>query len=297
MTSEAADVVNARETTTATAPGDPAVRYEFGLIVPDKAVIQTQWTYVPPAAGEPPKWRGPCAMCTHDHLVEVPDRVVNGVVPQADEPVSVQVRMFPCLCPLVHEGRPEGVLGGCGRYWLGRVEHRGGRRYTLAVETDLALLPQARALDEAARSESLRARTMAEKWVGGVTALLGLLSVSSVITGATASKAVRSDLRWLVFAVAVLAIGTAAVALVFAYRAAFGAPGTASVRTQTEQNRWWRKVRLAGPRAVRQLKVSFALTLVSLLLAVVVAVLLWFLPQQKSPAQCTVQGQGSCQVP
>src|SRR5262249_48012951 len=45
--------------------------------------------------------------------------------------------------------------------------------YALTSEADLSLLPQAQALDEAQRSDAERARTQAEKWVGGLTALLG----------------------------------------------------------------------------------------------------------------------------
>src|SRR5262249_40112628 len=37
----------------------------------------------------------------------------------------------------------------------------------------------------AQRSDAERARTQAEKWVGGLTALLGLLSVAGIVAGAT----------------------------------------------------------------------------------------------------------------
>src|SRR5262249_55051699 len=84
--------------------------------------------------------------------------------------------------------------------------------YTLTSEADLSLLPQAQALDEAQRSDAERARTQAEKWVGGLTALLGLLSVAGIVAGATTPKAVRADLRWIVFAVAILALALAAAA-------------------------------------------------------------------------------------
>lgn len=297
MTPEAADAVSATESLAGKESRNPTVPYAFGLIVPDEAQIRATWKPTPPTGGEPLKWRGPCVVCTHLHTVEVPDRVVEGAVPQAAPvPVSVQVRLFPCLCPAAHEGRPEGVLGGCGRYWLGRVEHHADGTYTLSVESDLSQLPQARALDEAFRTEGVRARTLAEKWVGGLTALLGLLSVSSIATGANAAKQVREDLRWLVFAAAVLALVSAALALVFAYRAAFGSPRNTPVRDRSEEHRWYRRQRFAAPRAVRQLRTSFVLTLVSLLFAFAVAGLLWFLPREKAPAQCTVHGHGSCQV-
>jgi hypothetical protein len=294
MTTGAADAARA---TDSQGPGGPNVPYAFGLIEPDEDVIRNRWTCTPPAGGEPLKWRGPCVVCTHQHTVEVPDTVVEGALLQDAAIASVQVRLFPCLCPNPHMGRPEGTRAGCGRYWLGRVAHDADDdTYILSVETDLGLLPQAQALDEAQRSDAERARTQAEKWVGGLTALLGLLSVSGIVTGANAPKAVRADLRWLVFAAAMLALASAAAALVFAYRAAFGSPRNAPVRNQREQNRWYQRLRSTGPRAVRQLKTSILLTLVSLLFAFAVAGLLWFLPREKAPAQCTVQGHGSCQV-
>ena len=160
---------------------------------------------------------------------------------------------------------------------------------------DLRLLPQALALDDAIRSEDARARNLAEKRVGGLTALLGLLSVSGIVTGVNAPRAVRADLSWLIFTAAVLALALAAAALVFAYRAAFGRPRNTPVRNQSEQDRWYQRLRSTGARTVRLLKISIVLTLVSLLFAFAVAGLLWFLPREKAPAQCTVQGHGSCQ--
>ena len=63
--------------------GDPGVRYAFGLVVPDEAFIAARWSPTLPAKGQPLKWTGPCTVCTHEHTVEVPDRVVEGVSLQA----------------------------------------------------------------------------------------------------------------------------------------------------------------------------------------------------------------------
>lgn len=231
MASGAADAARATGAPAFLGSGNPKVSYAIGLIIPDNDQIRATWTPTPPAEGEPLKWHGPCFACTHQHTVEVPDHVIEGVLLQDADPVSVQVRLFSCLCPNLHNDRPDGVRGGCGRYWLGRVEHYADDDYAISVETDLRLLSQAQALDDALRSQDVRATTLAEKWVGGLTALLGLLSVSSVVTGADAAKAVRADLRWLVFAAAVLALASAVAALVFAYRAAgFGSQGTPRCR-------------------------------------------------------------------
>lgn len=303
MTLEAADAVSAPESLA----GNPKVPYAMGLIVPDEAQaaqIRTTWEPTPPTRGEPLKWRGPCVVCTHEHTVEVPYQVVEGAVLQdVPVPVSVQVRQFTCMCAEPHEGRPEGVAGGCGRYWLGRIEHFEQQAdgapvetFELSVESNLSLLPRARALDQEFRTEGVRASKLAEKWVAGVTALLGLLSVSSIATGADAAKQVREDLRWLVFAAAVLALVSAALALVFAYRAAFGSLNITSLRDQQEEQIWLERKRSAASRTVSRLRTSFVLTLVSMLFAIAVAGLLWFLPREKAPAQCTVKGHGSCQV-
>jgi hypothetical protein len=168
--------------------------------------------------------------------------------------------------------------------------------YTIAVEPDLSLLAQAQALYAAQGSDAERAKTQAEKWVGGLTALLGLLSVAGIVTGVTTPKEFRADLRWIVFATAILALALAVVALVLAYRAAFGSLQNIDVRNRAEEARWYRRYRVSGPRTVRQMKTSIVLTLVSLLFAFAVAGLVWFLPREKPPAQCTVQGHGSCQV-
>jgi len=297
MTSGGTDAAGATGALAAERSGDPGVRYAIGLVVPDQAFIAASWHATPPAEGRALKWTGPCTKCTHKHTVEVPDRVVEGVSPQAaPAPVSVQVRMFSCMCPNEHADRPEGVLGGCGRYWLGRIERGADGSYTLSVEMDLDRLPQVQALDAAIRSGDVRARNLAEKWVGGVTALLGLLSVSGIVTGANAPTAVRADLSWLIFTTAALALAFAAAAFIFAYLAAFGSPRNTPVRNQSEQDLWFKRLRSTGARTMRLLKISIVLTLVSLLFAFAVAGLLWFLPREKAPAQCTVQGHGSCQV-
>jgi hypothetical protein len=292
----AADAASATESQAAQGLWAPDVPYAYGLIKPDEDFIRNQWRDIAPAGGEPLKWYGPCVVCTHTHTVEVPDTVIEGGLLQDAALASVQARVFPCLCPNPHTGRPDGTRAGCGRYWLGRVEHHEDDTYTLAVETDLSLLPRARALDDAQRSDAERARTQAEKWVGGLTALLGLLSVAGIVTGATTPMTVRADLRWIIFAVAMLALALAAVALVLAYQAAFGSLRNVQVRNRAEEERWYRRFRATGPRTVRQMKTSIVLTLVSLLFAFAVAGLVWFLPREKAPAQCTVQGHGTCQV-
>lgn len=296
MTPETVDTASATTSPAGVGTDDEHVPYTLELIFPGQERI-TGWTCAPPSSGAPLTWSGSCPTCTHETSVEVPEYVPAGLNLQAaPDRVSVQIRLFPCLCRGDHAARPEGVGQGCGRYWLGRVEHPSDETYTLSVEADVSKVARAEAIDAAVRSEGAWARTLAEKWVGGLTALLGILSVSSIVTGADAAKNVRADLRWLVFAAAVLALVSAALALLFAYRAAFGPAKFARLRDESDEEKWLQQRRSAPRRTVQQLRTSFALTLVSLLVAFVVASLLWFLPRGNPANQCVVQGHGSCQV-
>jgi hypothetical protein len=296
MTPETADTASAATSPEGVGTGDEHVPYALELIFPGEEHI-AGWECALPKGEQPLTWSGRCSTCRHEISVEVPEYVPAGLNLQAAAvPVSVQIRLFPCLCRGNHAARPEGVRYGCGRYWLGRVERFSDKRYTLSVETDVSKVARAEAIDAAVRSEDAWARTLAEKWVGGLVALLGILSVSSIVTGADAAKNVRADLRWLVFAAAVLALVSAALALFFAYRAAFGPAKFARLRDKSDEEKWLQQRRLAPRRTVRQLRISFALTLLSLLLAFVVASLLWFLPRGNPAHQCVVQGHGSCQI-
>jgi hypothetical protein len=191
-------------------------------------------------------------------------------------------RQIICNCRTDHHP-PDGVVGGCGRYWLGTLTLQPDGTYTLAVEEDLRLLPVAKALSEAVGSQDKRIQAAAEKWLGAVTAIFGLFSLTGIATAKDALAGLRTDLRWSVAATLLAALGLAATALVLGYRAAYGWPATVDVCDNEKLQAWYENYRAYAQTAAGNLRRAVAFAFGALAALVGVMLLVWFLPRAVTP--------------
>jgi hypothetical protein len=131
-------------------------------------------------------------------------------------------RPVTCACEVTHPNTPEHKTG-CGASWVARFyeDATGGRT---APQEDPRLVAAARALEAAGRDAETRLRTAAEKWVGGVAAVLALFGIAGTVAGGkildNLSDGDRKSVVWLTVA----AVTVAVVAVVFSYLAAYGWP-------------------------------------------------------------------------
>jgi hypothetical protein len=225
---------------------------------------------------------GNCPTCNDECEITLTDVVVQGGVQagvEDDAPIAELTRQIICNCRTNHEW-PTGVRAGCGRYWLATLRLEQDGSYRLTAEQDLHLLPAASALNDALATQDTRIQSAAEKWLGAVTAIYGLFSLTGVATANDALKGLSTPSKWLVAIALLLGLGAAATALVFGYRAAYGWPSAVKVDEKEALRDWYRQYRGFAENAARKLRIAIFFAFGSLAAIAMVMLLVWFLPRQ-----------------
>ena len=255
------------------------IAYAHELAPATDAQIRT-WQVFPATAARPLTVTGACPACDDQCEVPIIDIVVQGGAPAAYEaaPVSHLTRQIICNCRVDHQS-PAGVPAGCGRYWLATLSLKTDGDYTMAVERDLQLLPAATALNEAARSQDKRVQATAEKWLGAVTGIYGLFSLTGIATAKDALVGLSGASKWLVALALLAGLATAGSALVLGYLAAYGWPRAVEVNDNEQLKLWYAALRDYSKTAAQRLQAAILLTFGSLACLSVVMLLVWFLPR------------------
>lgn len=225
---------------------------------------------------------GPCPVCgeTSPHEVR---RQVTAREGGAAKPAAVMTSDLKCACEEQHPGRPNTESTGCGRSWYLRTMVAADGTLTvvpLSAAVDPALAVARKALDDAGPQQLTDLRSVAEKWIGGVTALFSLFGLA----GVTITRSTVTDLStgWQVGIgiAATASISVAGLAIYWIYRAAYGWPVTRPVSSDHEVLAWYR-TRLAAPRVQAGYLRNGVQAAGGALAALVITVgLLWFAPQQ-----------------
>lgn len=234
------------------------------------------------AAGAEILFTGPCPRCDHEAPNQVPLHAVALEV--ADSVQRTLTAALACTCTQPHPGRPAGTPSGCGCTWTVVVTSRPDETLELSVP---AAGPQSPLLAEAAEAfrqatprQLADLRSAGEKWIAGITALYGLLGFAG-LTGAR-DAIVKLSTGWQV-AVAVtllVAVSLAALAIYWAYRAAYGWPKTRLVRDDEELLAWYAQQVGAPEQAAAFLRSAVGCAGASLGALVILTGLLWFAPSR-----------------
>ncbi len=223
---------------------------------------------------------GSCRRCGHDttYPIVTEDVVVAAV---ARPMVSLQLpRMFRCRCAQPHPRRPEEIHTGCGAYWFAAVTS-GGSGYELSP-LDPARIPAATAVDRAAAQQATLVQSVAEKWLGGVAALLAVFSLAGPVLATGAVTSLAPGWRITAAVAVVASVAAAAFAIYSGHRAAYGwltavPTGSDAASTDLESRSRNLAPRLAAfRRAVPAAGASLGLALVALML-------IWLAPQASPP--------------
>jgi hypothetical protein len=248
------------------------------------AVTQSQiahWQVFLPPGERLPTLVGNCPTCNDECNIRIAAVVIQGGAPAAAEEAPPQeiTRQIICNCIINHQ-QPAGVPGGCGRYWLGTLTLQDDGSYALKAEEDRGLLPMATALNEALASQNKRVQGAAEKWLGAVTAIYGLFSLTGIATAKDALLGLSSRSKGLIAVVLGLGLASAALALVQGYLAAYGWPRAVSVMKNEELQDWYRRHEDYAGVAANHLRNAVVFAFVSLAAVTIVMILVWFLPRQ-----------------
>lgn len=124
------------------------------------------------------------------------------------------------------------------------------------------------------REEFDRVRAQAEKWRNGLAGLLGLITAVNLIKGPDVLYKLPDPARYAIASLQLAALLTATIGACFAMRAAFGLPSRRDLTGRPQEFAVYRSEILA--RAVRDLWLAIAATLVTLLLLGAAASIGWF---------------------
>jgi hypothetical protein len=213
---------------------------------------------------------GPCPACGYELEEPVITSVITTALAEPAAPTR-QTRTFHCNCPEPHPQRPPDVPDGCGRFWTLTIVQAGG---SFTVEQgDPSLEAASQQLYEAASQQVTALRGSADKWIGGTTALLGLLGVGGVAVGKDAVSSLSTSPKLAVGILAGLAVAAAAAAVILGYAAAYGWPKKHDVSTDEQLRDWYGK---RSPDVARKLGRSVISAVAALTLLTAAAGVIWF---------------------
>jgi hypothetical protein len=134
------------------------------------------------------------------------------------------------------------------------------------------------ALAEATADERDRVRDSAEKWLAGVTGLMGLFGLTGVIVGRDTVSTMSVVGKSLVAVALGLAVVCAAYSTVKVHKAAFGWPTITDVSDDTKLQEWdFNRLNYAA-NAATHLKQGVYAAIGALALLLVGVILVWFMP-------------------
>jgi hypothetical protein len=231
---------------------------------------------------------GPCPECGHATSGAVPRQLSAleaRIVPAGPERLTVRLD---CACQEPHAGRPDNVTTGCGRTWLAATTTTGGTvALAPAPVPDPELAAAIQAVHDLAPAQLNDVRSAAGKWMGGVSALAGLFSLTGVAITRTTVAGLATSWQVLVALAALASVALAGWAIYLTYQAAYGWPTTADVSTDDKRLAWWKKQEEVPFAMAEKLRQGVLAAAGSLAAIVVTIGLLWFAPQK--PAGSLVQ--------
>lgn len=193
--------------------------------------------------------RGLCPRCgdqiTHPVVTQ---HVEQRMVKQLPLPGAAKRLTIVCTCGCDQEHQdstPQQVLHpGCGAWWLAVIvlEPEDNEQPVRAASDD-SLLLAAQAAQTLTDTEETVLRSAAEKWIGAVTALIGLFGLAGVLVGKDAFVGLPDTARVVAGAAGALAVIAAGTAVVFSYKAAYGWPTTVDLDDDVHLADWYSRRR------------------------------------------------------
>ncbi|TCB90464.1 hypothetical protein E0H26_26945 [Micromonospora zingiberis] len=235
--------------------------------------------------------RGPCPKCGDITSANLP-RTAAVLEANAARTPDRLTAVVECECRRPHRGRPaDAVSEGCGRSWGTAAVFEADGTVTLRPPAEPTLVEAADAFRLAQAGQLAAVRASADRWTTGVTALISLAALILPVAGRDAIRALQPWAQAAIGALLVVAIATAAVAVLRAYRAAHGLPAIRLVDDDKSLLDWYTTHRARPVEAVKHLRqaIQAALaTVVALAVAVGLAVFGPARPVTSAPVQLTL---------
>lgn len=247
--------------------GTPSVdEYRRARVIPSADVL-ARWEVEWPETSA----SGACPRCKHPTLFTWS----TVVVAMSGYGTDSTTRRVDCHCGVSHPGGEE--KQSCGAFWFTRFyRDESGAHAEPAV--DNRVIAAAEALQEAQQDAQTRLRAAADKWVGGIGAVLALFGIAGTVAGGTILGNLSDPRKDLVLGLAAAALVAAVLAILASYTAAYGWPRNVKVSPDEELLAWYeqRDARLAS--ISDRLRQGVAAAVVSIVLVAVAAAIAWTAP-------------------
>src|SRR5262245_43651857 len=152
---------------------------ELGYLAERVSVVADQLaTLTGRNVGDEMRLDGVCPVCRHRTHAVVPLRATafEGFDTDRSGPLTASLS---CMCGADHPGRPAAATHGCGRTWAARAVEAADTSVILEPADDPDLVDAADALHRAVKDDP-NPRSVAEKWIAGITAMIGLFGLAGV---------------------------------------------------------------------------------------------------------------------
>jgi hypothetical protein len=143
---------------------------------------------------------------------------------------------------------------GCGRNWTATARSHTDGSVTLEPQADPYLVEAALAFHRQQNSQVERLRSGGEKWIAGISAILGIVGVIGLSTEMPDAQRLATAAKWAVAAVGLVGILAGVTAVYRAYQAAYGWPVTRAVGTDDELIEWYASSEDIGGRLATRLR-------------------------------------------
>ena len=248
-------------------------------------MIAYRSVWVPLNAAQTAKWKvrraepsgelfalGACPACSVELELPVPKEVVTTAA--AGGRKTRLTRTLHCNCGEPHVDRPPTTPVGCGRSWSFTVVQEGDQ---VAVEpADIDMIQASNELARVGAGQVDALRASGEKWLGGVTAILGLLGIAGVAVGKDGVTSLATAPK-LAAGIAICgAVVASAFAIVRGYEAAYGWPRLVDVSDDDLLREWFKEWVNRAPTAGDKLKQSIVASILALGLLTATVGLIWF---------------------
>jgi hypothetical protein len=215
---------------------------------------------------------GPCPRCGDSTLF-----TWSGIVAMGGEGAGSTTRRVECACGVDHRANGD-EKQTCGAYWFTKFYRDELGVGHAAPAVDSRMVAAAEALQGAQQDAETRLRAAAEKWVGGVAALLALFGIASTVAGGKVLANLSDTRSHVVVGLTLAAVVAAVLAIIASYVAAYGWPKNVDVEDDEKLLDWYDKRRERLATIGDRLRQGVAAAVVSISLVTLAAGIAWLAP-------------------
>jgi len=238
---------------------------------------------------------GPCPRCTHDSTFSVHKTAIVVTASAAPDILGTDgqdafnaATLLMCQCGQPHAHPKKLTITGCGAYWVARpTKVANENRYGLEPVKEPKLVAAARLVGKESVTTQAGLRTLAEKWIPGIAAIVGVLGLAGLVVSKDAVDGLSQEWRTVAFVLVAMAVVAAVIATVLVYRAAFGWPATVPLGTDAEVLEAAEKLSGDNAAIVKRLRSAVGWSVAAVVALLGALGIFWLQPDSTRPTKVT----------